>query len=225
MFPVTSLDMYNLTLELLNKANTSSVEPSEWNKMANSKQTEIVLSLYRQYQLDQSVIDKLKVIIPEPVVIANTGAAVAEQEIFVLPTNYLRALNVGGKMNYVGEKCFADGPGIKVHPWNLLRDDEENIVDDNPYRKPNIDKIYYRQSGSEIRVKTGTSSYALTARLRYLRQPKTIDVTLSPGAGDCELPEDVKNDLCYLIAKAYIDQQESGRYNQIAQETKEIINN
>ena len=222
---MNSLGMYELTLELLNKAKTSSVTPEEWNIIANSKQLELVLFLYRQYQRDESVIDKLRPIIPEPVIIPNTGAATPGGEIFDLPSDYLRALSVSGTMHYTGETCYADGDGVKLHPWFLLLDDVETIVDDNPYRKATIDTIYYRNSENTIRVKTGTNSYALTARLRYLRQPQTIDVTLSPGAGDCELPEDVKNDLCYLIAKAYIDQQESGRYNQMAQETKEVITN
>src|SRR3990167_354793 len=129
-----SLGMYNLTLELLNKAKTSSVTPEEWNVMANSKQLELVLFLYRQYQRDESVIDKLRPIIPEPVIIPNTGAATPGGEIFDLPGDYLRALSVSGTMYYSGETCYADGDGVKYHPWFLLLDDVETIVDDNPYR-------------------------------------------------------------------------------------------
>src|SRR3990167_8713735 len=99
MYPVTSLDMYNLTLEILNKAKTSSVTPEECNPIANSLQIEYVLSIAKTEE-DQSVIDRLNPIIND-VDIPNTGGNVAGQESFILPSDYLRLRSVGFRLNYV----------------------------------------------------------------------------------------------------------------------------
>ena len=224
MYPVTSLDMYNLTLEILNKAKTSSVTPEEWNPIANSLQIEYVLSIAKTEE-DQSVIDRLNPIIND-VDIPNTGGNVAGQESFILPSDYLRLRSVGFRLNYVNDDCFSDGPGSEVLSAQRVTDDEKSIIDENPYRRAQTNRLrYFQSAGNILKVFTGNASYGISAKVRYLRYPKTIDVTQSPGVGDCEMPTDFKNDLCHLIAKRFIEIQESGRYLTVQNEVKEIINN
>lgn len=227
MYPVTALDMYELTLEILNKQNTTSVTPEEWNVWANTATLEHCLFLYEKYQNDQAITDKLGPIIVDPAPISNTGVAAPNQEIFVLPSDYLRMLRIGIKLNYVNDPCFANGPGTEYVSATLLTDDQYGVIDDNPYRKAKSKNLYYyhKNGGLNIAIKTGGSSYGLEAEIRYLKYPKKIDVTLSPGTGDSELPSDVKNDICHIIARKIIEAIESGRYQTIAGEANSVINN
>jgi hypothetical protein len=235
MLAVSAVDMYTLTLELLNKSNTSSLTPDEWMIHANAVQLEHVLSIYEKYRSNQGTLDKLQPLI-EPLVIANTGAAAAGQEKFVLPYmttpgpttdysyGYLRLLNISFKLNYKGNACYADGVGLEYESATLLDDDQETIIKDNPYRKAKDSRLYYQQTNNEVTVKTGTQSYATEAKIRFLRYPRQIDLTQSPGIGDCELPIDVRNDICHLIAKKVIEEFESGRYPSLSNEVNQQIN-
>lgn len=227
--------MYNLTLELLNKFKTSSVTPDEWVIIANTVQIEHVLFLYEKYKKDQAVYDKLQPII-EKVELSNGGGTVAGQELFALPYatvpgastkysyGYLRALSVSFKLFYKNDACFADGEGTRFEPAKVLDEDIESVAQRNPYRRPKSNRIYYKAINNVITVETGSDTYATTAKVIYIRYPRAIDLNQSPGIGDCELPIDVRNDICHLIAQKYIEQKESGRYATISNEINKQIN-
>lgn len=234
--PVTAVDMYKLTLELLNKSNNSSIEPDEWQTIVNMVQIEHVLWVYKQYQAGEGQLDTLNPIILNAI-IANSGANVAGQEKFALPfmttpavgnkysRGFLRTLNLSVKLFYNNDPCYANGLGSKYEKVTLKRDDEETIISDNPFRRASSTKnIYYQVTENIITIETGSANYAAEARLRYLRYPREIDLSLSPGNGDCELPLDTRKEISNLTAKKYIELIESGRYQTMLNEIKQNIN-
>lgn len=232
---VSALDMFELTLQLLNKHNNSSVAPDEWTIFANHVQIEHVLDLYASYQKNQSVIDKLSVLV-EPFTIANSGVNAPGQEVFVFPYmttpgvtteysyGYLRLLNIMGRLNYQNDPCHANGIGNFVQ-LNFLSDDQESVIEENPYRRANNNRVYYQQVDNKVSIITGTQSWCTEIKGKYLRYPRAIDLNSSPGIGDCELPIDVRNDLCSLITKKIIENIESGRYPTFTNEIQSNINN
>lgn len=232
----TAIDMYNLTLELLNQGKTSSVTPDEWMYFVNSVMLQRVSELYEEYQKSQTNIDKLSPLIQPPVIIPNTGAAVAGQEKFVLPYmttpgsttmysyGYMRLLNVGFKLQYVNNPCFA-GQSLDYILSKLMKDDSEYFYKNNPYKRPKNDRLYYQIRDNAIYLLTGTQTYGVDAKLTYLRYPRQIDLNQSPGVGDCELPIDVRNEICELTAKKIIELMESGRFRTIAQEIQGLKTN
>lgn len=236
MISVTALDMYNATLNFLNKYNNSSVDPDEWMIFANHLQIEHVLALYAVYQEDQSVIDKLSPLVVKPITIANSGVNAPGQEVFELPYmtipgpttensyGYLRMLNISGRLNYVNNACHANGIGNLI-PLFPLSDDQETIIDLNPYRRAKDDRVYYQVMNNKINVITGTQSWCAEVRVKYLRYPRALDLSASGGIGDCELPIDVRNDLVDLITKRIVENIESNRYPTFTKEIQSNINN
>lgn len=222
--PVTALDMYNFTLQLLNKFNNSSIDNEEFNILVNWVQMQHVLNVYKQYELGEGQIDTLSPIILYAL-IPNTGGAVAGQEKFDLPfmtvpaagnkysRGFLRALNVAVKLFYKNDKCVADGLGTKYERVFLKYDDEETVVSENPFRSAEKTKLmYYQRTENYYSIETGSQNYAAEMRLRYLRYPREIDLAQSSGIGDCELPLDTRKEICSLTAKTCIELIESGRY-------------
>ena len=233
---MTAIDMYKLTLELLNKSHNSSVTPDEWMLLVNSKQIDFVLSNYEKYRLNQSIYDRLQPII-KPATIINTGVAIAGQETFPLPYDtipalasgfsrgYLRMLKISGKVNYVNDPCIADGLGVDYEPLFLMDDDQQTVSKRNPYRRPKTSRMYYEVINNIVTVHTGSQNYITEIKIKYLRYPRAIDLSQSPGTGDCELPIDMRNDLSHLVVKTLIELIESGRYPTFTNEVNQQINN
>ena len=103
---MTALEMYETTLEIINKSNTISITPDEWNIWANTIQIEHVLFLYGKYQGDQSSIDRLTPLIIDTPAIPNTGLLSAENEFFATPIDYFRMLAGKIQLHYKNDKCF-----------------------------------------------------------------------------------------------------------------------
>jgi len=225
MYPATANEMYDLCLELLRKQNTSSLDPDEWMIRINSIQLDYVNKMAEKAEQSQMYMDRLKEITVRHFSILNTGNASPGQEIFVLPGDYFRLLNVGFKLNYIKESCLPDGPSVTYEVARPLDSDTEYMnKTKNYYRKPKVTRLYYTLTGQELQLVTGSLSYGLEAKINYVRIPRLIDLNQSPGAGDCELNLMIRNQLCYALVAQSLEGFGDGRYQSFLNEHNKVIN-
>lgn len=210
---VTAQDMFQATLDFLDKHNTHSVTPEEWNLRINATQLDYIDLRYSEFQTTQKRIDELRVLHTR-LDINNTGNNVSGEEVFILPADYLYNLSLAAKVEYLDNKCCLTGvSGLgKMRPmkadrkWEIIRD---------PFNKPKRSRIYYEMIGNDIYVLTGGEAIAQTVQLDYLRYPVNIDVLNNV---DCELPLHVRRELVDLACKQILEQIESPRYQSMMNE-------
>ena len=223
---ITAEDMYREVLNLLNKENTRTMTPSEFNSWINRSMIDYVKTKYFEYDQHQKRMDDINEIIVRtdgiagnPAPIANAGNNVAGEEYFPLPYvsggepnfGYMFLLNVAFKINYIGNDCFTDNTEsgwLKGKPYNADIENEANYYD-----RPQDDRLYYQIVGRNIRPFTGTSSYATQARLMYLRYPSEIEVDSNGlSVKNSEFEARVNYEIVKLCVRQYLESIESPRH-------------
>lgn len=234
---VTAIDMYNATLDGLNKEKTGTVFPDEWEVLINESQMNYIKNAYAKVEGTEKRIDDLKEITILDEIINNTGANVAGQEIFSLPysstgfvtttknpsgTNhgYLFMLRCGFKIAYVGNKCFS-GTSAKYLKSKPMRADKRGEIERDPFNKPTDERLYHELSGNNIVLFTGTSSYGVQASIDYLRYPRKIEIVNTPV--DCELSIHARQEIVDMAIRRKLEQIESRRYPTNINENKSVV--
>lgn len=233
---VTADDMYQHLLQFINKEQTGTLFPDEFEKLINDRQLVWVKNKYFEQEITQKRIDDLQVIKTKDVIL-NTGAAVSGQEEFLLPysdtgfvttpgnpggdnNGYLLMLNASFKIQYVNNICNLTGESgfLKAKP---KKSDTELENELDPYNKPTDSRLYYEIRGNKIFLDTGTDSYGTECRITYLRYPRKI--TLTPAV-NCELSIQTREEIVHLSEKYLLETYESQRYQTSRIQQSDAIN-
>jgi len=235
---VSAQDMYDYILTQIHKEVTSTVYPEEFETHINKAQHEFIENRYSQAEQIQKRIDDIRTLVAIDL-IANTGPAVAGQEIFLLPYNpnafvtttgnpsgtnngYLHMLNVGFKIEYKESTCGLSGVSdyyIKARP---LPSDKEYEIAFDPYNKPTDFKLYYQLNGDRLRLISNGKSIGVESKIQYIRYPRKIEVVTQQV--DCELPLHTRKEISDIAVRSILEKIASPRYQSIlVEENKNIV--
>lgn len=232
--------MFTLFLDLLNKEETGTVTPAEFNRLINNAQEEWVKNKYHEVELTQKRTDDLRVLECRDV-LSNVGVNQPGGEIFDLPYDevnfvttpgnpngdnhgYMFLLNVAFRIQYVNNKCGFTGLSAFLKSKRMTADKEYEIGND-PYNKPTDERLYFKMIGHTIRCITGTESFAVQASIDYLRYPRSINVPVPNASQDvsCELPLHAREEIVRIALRKKLGIYESPRYQQsIAEDAQSI---
>lgn len=237
---VTAQNMFTYFLDLINKEQTGTVTPSEFNRLVNNSQEEYVKNKYDEVELTQKRTDDLRILECRDV-INNTGVTSPGGEIFILPYSdtgfvttpgnpggnnhgYQFLLNCAFKIQYVNDDCGNAGlsPFLGAKP---LKADKEYAIVKDPYNKPSNKRLYYKMLGNTIRCTTGTASFGVQCQIDYLRYAREINVPVPTAAVDvaCELPLHCREEIVRIAVRKKLGIFESPRYQQAIAEDAQSI--
>jgi hypothetical protein len=234
---VTALDMYNAVLDNLNKDNTGTVYPEEFEVLINQAQLEYIVNKYDSVQITQKRIDDLREIMILDETILNTGLPIPGQELFSLPysatsfvvtpknpsgTNhgYMFMLRASFKINYVNNICGYTGVSELLKAKVMTSDRRDEITRD-PFNKPKDERLYYQITGDAMIFFTGTQSYGVSADIDYIRYPR--DIQIVNANVDCELAIHCRKEIVDIAVRKKIEQIESIRYKTNVMEQRNSI--
>lgn len=221
----TTPQMYTYVLHGLDKAAGVTVSPAEFEVLINGSLLDYVAQRYRGLEQNQRMTDALRVLIPSPAVIANTGAAVPGQEQFQLP--YVAAPPVGVSHGYlfalslafslVNPSTGAPVPCAPPDGWVSARPlprDQRYAAGKNPFWRATDREPYYTMTGNLVQAHTG-GALASQMLLEYLRYP--VRLQLNPLVQP-ELPPLVNQEIADMAIRKHLEGIESGRLTTYAQE-------
>lgn len=216
----TVQDMNQYVLVELNKANQGTIPPPRFDIVINAAMMQWVKNKYQVMDRDEQAMDALRVLIPAPLVIANTGAAAPSQESFALPYvaapapgtshGYLYMVNCAVRLftgtTPVPVPCRSEDGWVSARP---LRRDALNEISRRPFSKPTDQEPYYILSGNQFGVRAGATSFAQQARIEYIRYPVRISLVnlIQP-----ELPPVVNQEIADLAVRNYLEITQNPRY-------------
>lgn len=223
----TAADMYTYVREALNKGHAATLAPVEFDVLINAAIMRYVRKAIKDAEKDQRSLDVLRVLIPPPVVVPNTGQNQREEEVFSLPYvhnpvlpashGYLHMLNCAFRMRKVSDgtpvDCGSEDGWAGARP--MPRDARHEWARD-PFWEPSDEEPYWYLSGNDLKAIGGTGSYASQARMEYLRHPSRVSVV---NGWQPELPSHVNNEIADLAVRRQIEIIENPRYRtQLAEE-------
>jgi len=229
---VTATDIFVYFLDCLNKEQTGTCTPAEFNRLFNNSQEEWVKNKYSEVELTQKRIDDLRILECRDI-LPNVGVNEPGGEIFELPYNessfvttpgnpngdnhgYMFLLNCAFKIQYINDDCCREGISPEFMASKPMKADKEYAIAKDPYNKPTNDRLYYKMLGNTIRIITGTESFGVQAAIDYLRYPREINVPV-PGAlqeVNCELPLHAREEIIDIAVRKKLGIYESPRYQQ-----------
>src|SRR3972149_10343470 len=174
---VTGQDMYDALNEGLNKEQTGTVFPDEFEILINKSQIEVIENRYFSVEGTQKRIDDLRELMVLDELVVNTGPAVAGQEIFLLPYNpnanvitpknpsgtnngYLFMLAAAFQIQYLNSPCNSTGLSLLIKAKPMRSDKRYEIVRD-PFNRPSEERLYYQINGDQVKLYTGTQSFGV----------------------------------------------------------------
>jgi hypothetical protein len=180
---MTGLDTYKAVLAELKHENTTSMTPAEFRYHIYVAQIEYVNIRYWAFEQHQKPIDDLRVLHVETngidgvAPLANVGVVAPEQEVFMLPEDYMHLLAVRARVKYYGEPCFVDGTLSDYIACKFAQDNSINIKKHHYYTKPapRYPRMYYRQFQNKLRFVCG-ASVVHDVIAAYLRKPVPISI-------------------------------------------------
>ena len=214
-------------LEGINKFNSGTVSPEEFDVLYNGSAVDFVLQRARAAERDQRLLDTLRALIPAPLTVINTGGAATEAEVFPLP--YVAAPAPGVSHGYlhmlsVAVRLFANGtqtaaPCRTASGWvstRILRRDARNEIVRNPFRRPSLERPYYYVTGNDMRILAPDGFYANEARIEYIRYP--VKVSVQAPQVEPDLPPHVNQEIADYAIRRFLENVESRRWNTNVQE-------
>lgn len=237
---ITATDAFVEFLDGINKESTGSVSPREFNRLFNTCQLEVVKNKYSEFERTQKRTDDLRIL--ECVdLLPNVGVNQPGGELFNLPYDqnnfvqtpgnpgndnhgYMFLLNCSFQLQYINDDCDEKGLSefLKAKP---MKADKEFEIYNDPYNKPTNKRIYYKLIGNTLRAITKTDSFAVQARIDYLRYPREINVP-HPDANqeiNPELPLHMIEEIIDVCIRKKLGIYESPRYQQkIAEDSQSI---
>lgn len=221
---VTSQNMFDAVLDGINKEQTGTVTPSEFEALINDAQFEIVRDRIDEGELIQKRIDDIRILKCVDSIL-NTGPTVAGEEVFNLPYSpttfvttpgnpsgdnygYLSMLNCAANIYYVNNICGLKGES-KLLKCKVMKTNNEFELARNPYGKPKDTRLYYEVIQNRIRLLTGTDSYGLKCRISYYRYPRLI--TLG-NPNSCELPLHLRYEIVDVAVRKKLQRIQSESY-------------
>lgn len=215
----TAQEVYRYFLQLIRKENARTVTPAAATILLNAAQVNHLTALIDKVETGQRLDDTFRVITVPLTIIPNSGTAVSEGEIFVLPYNdtplpgeskgYWRLLNAAFSLKN------PDGtPAECAHPsgWTVARPlprDGRYAVDRNPHWKPTNWEPYWQMTGHTLRCLAKAPAYAQSARVEYIRYPVDMDIVngINP-----ELPSNVNQEIVHVAVRTHLSTIADPRY-------------
>lgn len=229
---ITAQNMFTHFLDGINKESTSTVSPTEFNRLINNAQDECIKNKYYEVQLTQKRMDDLRSITVYGETLINVGANTPGGELFELPYNetgfvttpknpngdnhgYMFLLACGFQIQYINDKCKRTGIS-EILMAKPMKSDKRWAIQNDPYNKPTNDRLYYDLTKDNILCITGTQSFAVKAVIDYLRYPRQINVPNGSANIDvpCELPLHIREEIVDIAIRKKLGIYESPRYQQ-----------
>ena len=217
---VTSRDMYVAVLDAINKENTGTVFPDEFNRLINEAQMDVVKNRYLDVERTQKRIDDLRELktIQSLLPVGNT---------FTLPYTltpatpgdhgYMFMLDARFKLNYVNNVCGLTGISDLLKARPLKSDFKTQILLD-PYKRPADDNLYYEIIGTQLLLVNGTSSTANSAEIEFLKYPHDIELDVR----DSILSVHLRQEIVDVAARKYLHRTQDPRYQSAHVENQNV---
>lgn len=223
MFTTVS-QMYAYFLERLNKANAGTVAPAEFDVLINGATMAYLNQKADQLEGDQRLQDTLRVLIPPPLTVFNTGTPVPGGEIFLLPyvpvappgtsKGYFRMVSVAVRLMRPSVPptpptpvpCSSPDGWVPATP---LKRDARHTIKRDPFDSPTDLEPYYFTTGSQMRVVADPLSFADRALIEYLRYPAAVSIVTNV---DPELPAAINTEIVDLALRRQLEVIESQRF-------------
>lgn len=219
----TAEECYRYTLEGIKKANAGTLSRPEFTTRYNGAQLSLVRSAYEKTDKDQKTVDFLRQLTPAPLVIANSGVAASEQEVFLLPYvaappagmshGYLHTLSVGLKVaSFQGgqQVIYTCTSGSGYLSAKIMARDRRYSDERNPFKRPKPERPYVYFVEDRFTARCGAGYFALEARLEYVRYPIAIDADQNTPVNP-ELNAAVNQSVCDLVIRQYLEAVQSQR--------------
>ena len=230
----TTVDMYQGTLDSINKNRTEILTPEKWNRLINLAQMDYCREHIVNGEVVQKRIDDLRMIYVVADIAAITdktfplpnGTTVQNLTGTILPL-YMRLLGTAFKINYVNNICDLTGLSDWIYNVHIMKSGRRNMIKRSPFRRPTDAKIYQRQLENIVEIDTGTASTAAIMHIEYFRWPDTIFYnenapgdTGNPltGSVNCILPPEQRQEIVDLAARIYVERAQDPRYRTILAE-------
>lgn len=225
----TTAEIYRYVLFGVNKGNAGTVTPDEFDILYNGAAVDFVMQRARAAERDQRMLDDLRALVPDPVVIPNTGTMTSEGEVFVLPFTptpppagshgYMHMLSAAFKVvDHGGSAACSPSGGWSV--GRILRRDQRYGIKRDPFKRPSPLIPRYWLSENKAMVYCGAGNHATEMKAEFLRYPRAVSVL---GAVDPDLPPAVNQQIADYAVRRYLENIESPRYNTFLQERR--VNN
>jgi len=188
---MTANELYKALLFAVRKHNMRSITPEEFNHFSRRAMKEYVSMIYWAYDVHQKSCDDLSLVVvrtdgigTNPAPIPNSGAAVAGQEQFVKPSDYMYFLSAAFTAVYKDVPCKTDGT-VTQDPIGakLLGRNQTNYVEHNSFTRPmaRYNRLYYQEQQNYFSVKAG-KSLCTSMILEYIMYPQPAVVDPTTGA-------------------------------------------
>jgi hypothetical protein len=226
----TTGDIYRAFLRGIRKENTSVVKPSLFNPFINEVLLEVVKGKLPQAEFSQKRIDDLSVlrvvtdggrlhgsrpVINEsspgvfdlPVSFENTASGQPMDDRFANYPLYLHGINAS----------FRRRDSVQWRGAVLRKSDKTVMMEDNPYRRPTKDRLYFELISGQIRLVGGDQEDTL--RLEYYRYPRIINFSTTPGETiDPEFNPSFNQEVTETAIRRYLERVADPRYRSFLQE-------
>ena len=195
----TATDILNSFNDGIKKSYTAEVAPAIFNRLVNEwgmdEWLKTKVSDDEGVEIDQKTLDDLQklmvitdgsmvyngdILYPIAPDVAN-GYMFSKPDTLTLINNnhstsqiypkYLRRTSIGFKLNYVNNICNLTGVSPNYIKSQFMRSFERNEIEDNMYRMPKDDRLYWSMINNKFNLITGTASNGNCMRLEYLRYP------------------------------------------------------
>ena len=208
----TALDTYNTFLDGIKKTYTGTIKPSIFTRLINDWGIDEWLrhnvSENEGVDVTQKQVDDLQMLkvitdgsmtyngdIMYPITPDTSNGYYFSKPDGITPINnlsastkvypkYLRKTGIKFKLTYVNNICNLTGISDYLKA-QVMRDGQQEIIEDNYYLKPTDDNLYYKQINNKFNLITGTQSTGYCMRLEYLRYPRPFYFDTNRNVKSC----------------------------------------
>lgn len=229
---LSSEDMYKAFLRGIRKSNTSVILPAYWNPFINEVQLQWVKSKLPMVEFSQKRIDDLaplRVVTDGGTMTNSYDPITAEHPgVFLIPIDYYeisRGYPIAAMPNEKEDlPLYLHGLNVMVRlnsgtwkPCKIRKSDKTVMLDENPYRVPSANRIYFERIKNQIHIIGGSLENKL--RLEYIRYPKTINYSTSIQSNiDPELQPSQNQEVTDMAIRTYLERIMDPRYKSFLQE-------
>lgn len=227
---------YEYVLFQLQKEGASTLDPADFVHDWNNATQSFIDASYRGADGDQERLDDLRVLIPPPLLISNTGAMSNGQEVFELPFvqsplpgqshGYMFMMNVCQRIassveggNPVYAPCAHPGG---CSPSRPIGRDQRMEAERDPFWRSSVDEPLHVFTGWQIRTIVPSPYFTHSISIEYVRYPVPVAYVApgNPNNVDPELPPDTNRKIAELAVRKRLEIIESRRFNTIAAEQR-----
>lgn len=222
---------YEYILFRIQKEGASTLDPEDFSHDWNDATQAYVDALYRGADGDQERLDDLRVLIPPPLLIQNTGAMSNGNEVFELPFVSAPAPGVSHGYMYMLNVCQRIASSISndvpvyadcAHPGGCspsrpIGRDQRMEAERDPFWRATVDEPLHQFSGWQIRTIVPAPNFTHSISIEYIRYPVSVRYIGpgDPGNIDPEMPPDTNRKIAELAVRKRLEIIESRRFRTV----------